>query len=473
MNDQDALLDRSPEAAARTLALALLDDAAAAAGHLRSDTDVDALHDFRVALRRLRSLLRSYRSLLLDSVSKKQARALRDLAGSTGGARDAEVQLEWLTVQHEQLKPGARKAWSWLMERLESRRDAAYSAVRGDVPARFSELETRLRSGLSRYSATVSPATSRAIFARAVGKQVRRTGRELVAALGAVRAASEVEAAHHARIQGKRLRYLIEPLENTTMQPAAERLVGSIKAMQDVLGRLHDMHVLAAEIAASLVEVAAERARTLHEALYSGDPAPPGRDLRSGIMAIDRLVRDRVEELFQELRAGWGGARLAPFSEEVEALAEALCRHGSRAQRRRFLLASLPALEARPLEVAQGWIPGLRLQERLKRAVSGGEERYYLVKNGSERELEEEASRAVFERLWSLTEGRQVLKRTYRIEDGERVWEVDDFLDRDLVLAGTELHGPTEQVELPDWLRPLVVREVTGEDQYLDESLAR
>ena len=40
-------------------------------------------------------------------------------------------------------------------------------------------------------------------------------------------------------------------------------------------------------------------------------------------------------------------------------------------------------------------------------------------------------------------------------------------------MAETELHGLMEQVELPDWLRPHVVREVTGEDQYLDESLAR
>jgi CYTH domain-containing protein len=79
----------------------------------------------------------------------------------------------------------------------------------------------------------------------------------------------------------------------------------------------------------------------------------------------------------------------------------------------------------------------------------------------------------VFEQLWSLTEGRQVLKRSYRIAEGDRVWEVDDFFDRDLVIAEAELPGSLEQVELPDWLRPHVVREVTGEDPYLDEGLAR
>ena len=326
---EDALLDRSPEAAVRILALALLDDAAAAAGNLRSDKEVEALHDFRVALRRLRTLFKAYRGLLLDSVPKKQMRALRDLAGSTGGARDAEVQLEWLAAQRERLEPVAWEAWSWLVERLESRRDAAYASVRGDVLARFTELEARLRGSLPRYSATVIPDKERVLFAGAVGNEVRRTGRDLVAALEAVRAPGDVEEAHHARIQGKRLRYLIEPLLDTGLHQQAKPVVGSIKALQDVLGKLHDMHVLAAETAASLLEAAAERARTLLESLYSTVPAPLGKDHRAGIMAIDRLVHARVEELYQELRAGWGGARLAALSEEVEALAGALCRRCS------------------------------------------------------------------------------------------------------------------------------------------------
>ena len=329
MHDPDALLDRPPEAAVRTLALRLLDDAAAAAGQLGAEGDGEALHDFRVALRRLRTLFRSYRGLFLDSVSKKRMRALRDLAGSTGGARDAEVQLEWLTAARERLEPAARDACSGLMERLESRRDAAYAALRGDVLDRFRRLAARLRDGLSHYSAAVAPDTARVMFAAAVGEEVRRTGRELVAALGAVRSARDVEEAHEARIRGKRLRYLVEPLRDTPLAQPAERLVGTIKALQDVLGNLHDMHVLAAEIATSLVEAAAERARSLHESLYSPDAAATVADPSAGIMALDRLVRDRVDELFQELRAGWEGAQLASFAGEVEALADALCRHGN------------------------------------------------------------------------------------------------------------------------------------------------
>ena len=474
MKDKDALLARSAESAIRTLAHPFLDEASVAASLLESDTDAGALHDFRVALRRLRTLLKAYRGLLVDSVSKKQARALRDLARSTGAARDAEVQLEWLAAQREELKPAARRACSWMEERLEERRQAAYSAVRGDVLQRFSKLERNLRRGLAR---TEAPDSARATFALVAADMLRSTGTELVTALEAVRASTDVEEAHRARILAKRFRYLLEPLKNTSLERPVGRLVSSAKVLQEVLGNLHDMHVLAREIATSLVESAAERARSLHEALYATDAASPGRDLRSGLLEIDRLVRDRVEALFQELRALWPAEQLEMFSAEVEALAVALRRHGGGEPRirRKFLLGSLPAIEAAPMDITQGWIPGKTLQLSFERVVSGGEERFYrTVGNGSgasRMELEAE-NREVFERLWPLTEGRQVRKRRYRIAEGDRVWEVDEFLDRELVIAEIALHGSHEEMELPDWLGPHVLREITGEDRYVDENLA-
>lgn len=470
--DRDALLDRPPEAAVRTLALAALDDAEVAARRLEKHTRAAALHDFRVALRRLRTLFKSYRGLLADSVSRKQARALRALASRTGGARDAEVQLEALTALRAELEPGAAEAWSWIVERLEARRESAHADLRGDVLERFDALATRLRVRLSRYRASVAQDAARATFALAASETVRRAGAELCDALRTTCASSDFEQAHRTRIRAKRLRYLVEPLRGTALEEAAAPLVVSLRALQDLLGGLNDLHVLAGELSATLVQAASERARALHEALYSAAVVPVAGDPTSGILAIDRLVRDRIEARFRELRARWGGD-LAPFSAAVETFAAALSGHVQRVQRRRFLLAALPAAEGVPLEITQGWIPGVRRQERLKRVVSGGEERFYLVKGGSEREVEEETGRVVFERLWTLTEGRQVLKRRYRIAEGERIWEVDDFLERGLVIAESELAGTPGPVELPPWLRPLVVHEVTGEDRYLDENLAQ
>ncbi|MEE8572027.1 MAG: adenylate cyclase, partial [Gemmatimonadota bacterium] len=88
-------------------------------------------------------------------------------------------------------------------------------------------------------------------------------------------------------------------------------------------------------------------------------------------------------------------------------------------------------------------------------------------------ELQEDTDRKTFEVLWPLTWGRRVTKHRYRVPEGGLVWEVDEFTDRDLVLAEVEL--PSEDVEpkLPDWITPYVVREVTDESEYLNINLAR
>jgi len=88
-------------------------------------------------------------------------------------------------------------------------------------------------------------------------------------------------------------------------------------------------------------------------------------------------------------------------------------------------------------------------------------------------EIEEETTREVFEQLWPLTEGRRVCKRRHYVPDGDLIWELDEFLDRELVLAEVELPSVGFEVEPPGWLQPVLLREVTGEPDYLNVNLAR
>lgn len=147
---------------------------------------------------------------------------------------------------------------------------------------------------------------------------------------------------------------------------------------------------------------------------------------------------------------------------------------------RKFLLSALPRTPepTEVLEIDQGYLPGVRLVERLRRQRDrGGHTRYYRtvkVGIGVERmELEEETDARTFEHLWLLTEGRRLRKRRYVIPDAGRYWEVDEFLDRDLVLAELEIPNAATQIEIPDWLAPVLIREITSERQYTNRSLAR
>ncbi|NNK48458.1 MAG: adenylate cyclase, partial [Gemmatimonadetes bacterium] len=88
-------------------------------------------------------------------------------------------------------------------------------------------------------------------------------------------------------------------------------------------------------------------------------------------------------------------------------------------------------------------------------------------------ELQEDTDRATFEVLWPLTRGRRVIKRRYRVPEGGLTWEVDEFTDRDLVLAEIELPSEEMKPKLPEWIAPYVVREVTGESEYVNVNLAR
>jgi CYTH domain-containing protein len=147
---------------------------------------------------------------------------------------------------------------------------------------------------------------------------------------------------------------------------------------------------------------------------------------------------------------------------------------------RKFLLNALPRMPepVDVLEIDQGYLPGVRFVERLRRQRDrGGNMKHYrTVKIGvgvQRMELEEETDPKTFEHLWLLTDGRRLRKRRYIIPEGDRYWEVDEFLDRDLVLAEMEIPTVDTEITVPEWLRPVLVRDVTGERKYTNRSLAR
>ena len=88
-------------------------------------------------------------------------------------------------------------------------------------------------------------------------------------------------------------------------------------------------------------------------------------------------------------------------------------------------------------------------------------------------ELEEDTDLDTFTVLWGLTRGRRVSKTRYTVTVGAFAWEIDDFADRNLVLAEIELPAADTAVVIPDWLEPYLVREVTDEGHYTNWKLAK
>lgn len=147
---------------------------------------------------------------------------------------------------------------------------------------------------------------------------------------------------------------------------------------------------------------------------------------------------------------------------------------------RKYLLRALPerVASATSLEIDQGYLPGIKINERIRRTRGADGVKYYRTMkfgSGMDRlELEDETTEEFFLATWPLTRGARVWKRRYLVPDGDVVWEIDEFLDRpDMWLAEVELEHVEQAVSVPEWLAPAIVREVTFERGYSNRALAR
>ena len=95
-----------------------MEEARAASVRLKDPEDGEALHDFRVALRRLRSWLGSFRPQLDDTLRGRYRRQLREVVAQTGEARDLEVMRALVQEEAKGLPPRHRRAAEWLLERV-------------------------------------------------------------------------------------------------------------------------------------------------------------------------------------------------------------------------------------------------------------------------------------------------------------------------------------------------------------------
>lgn len=250
------LLDQSASVGARAVVLAMLAEAVDAAVRAGDASDDEALHDFRVALRRLRSTLRAWRPTLGSSLRDRDLRRVRDAARATNAARDAEVLGGWVSEAQEHLAEAHRKAADWLAARLERRRRHVLGrGVAGSVKEFL-----RRAPRLARRLAAEDPAVASEPFGLSLAALLRTQAEALTGALARASSPPDAARAHQARIEGKRLRYLLEPLHETPGLEARSA-VKALKRMQDALGALNDARVAGAELARTRVEAAAERVR--------------------------------------------------------------------------------------------------------------------------------------------------------------------------------------------------------------------
>lgn len=150
----------------------------------------------------------------------------------------------------------------------------------------------------------------------------------------------------------------------------------------------------------------------------------------------------------------------------------------------KLLLADLPPLPpgSPAVEIEQGYLDDPEFGHlRLRRVTHADGTRTFELNTKSvegpslamRRERQRPMDEAEFDALWPATAGRRLRKCRTRVTDTATgvVWEIDAFLDRELVLAEAEFFAVAPTI--PPWLAPLVVRDVTEEPAFLNINLAR
>ncbi len=297
------LLPRDAGEAVRLIALDLLSQAREAAPRTLDPEDTEGLHDFRVAIRRLRSTLSAWKGLLRGVVKKRDRRTLAGYQKRTGSSRDAEVALEWLEEQVDGLEPEHRPGSEWVRARLRSDLRAQSGDENRAVCNEFTEWAGAFESRLADRgpAAAVGPS-----YPHALSERLDLVAHRLDACIGGIGDDRE-RGPHRVRIAGKRLRYLVEPVRAEC--EVAVSLVDRCKRLQDVLGTLNDANVLDDLLRGWRDEVQESTA---------GEP---------GVLELCRLNAVRAEASYRLFRIDWlEGGGMRTLLDEAAALARQL--HG-------------------------------------------------------------------------------------------------------------------------------------------------
>lgn len=227
----------------------------------------EGVHQMRVALRRLRSALVTFRPMLDRQVTEPLREEMAWLAGELGAARDCHVMKERLdalvAAEPEELLVGP------VQQRLDEalvRAEEAATAQLDEVlrSARYDELMSTLD-----VIALLPPwaADSRAAGGKQLRRWVRRDFervREAVALAGAATTSAERdECLHEVRKSAKRARYAGESLE-PRYGAQARRFAEAMEELQTILGDQHD-----AVLALDRIRQAAEEAHSQGQSAFS------------------------------------------------------------------------------------------------------------------------------------------------------------------------------------------------------------
>ncbi len=246
--------------------------------------DEEAIHEMRVAGRRLRVAVPLLAKRPEGRRVKRALRVLRDLTRAAGASRDLDVSLDLLNAHLRE-----QGVLSGETITLRRRLRAARTRSRARMAEALMDLEiARLRRDLRRVQARKADGLFTILGRMRATRD--EEGQALLAGFEGLGDRYDPVALHALRRQARRLRYTAE-VHDALMRDEPSEAPGLFKSLQEQIGALHDVHVLAhwllaqgkaaaergqtalAAAAGALQGTFEERARELHRKLLETGPA--------------------------------------------------------------------------------------------------------------------------------------------------------------------------------------------------------
>ncbi|UCF68425.1 MAG: CHAD domain-containing protein [Acidobacteriota bacterium] len=277
--------DQSSDEAMKAMHRELLDIMLANEDGVRRDLDVEFLHDFRVAGRRIRSALTQVPGVFPDVPATAFKDGLAWLARFTGPLRDLDVYLLELPSYRSSLLPEDREALDPFERFLRQRRERALrSVIEALDTTRYGKLISDWRAFLDgELPADGSGLNATRPIGEIAAERITRRFRKAVKRGRAIDDGTPANVFHRLRIDCKKLRYLMEFFRSLYRVEAINPLIRELKRFQDNLGLFNDYEVQQHALRRFAREMSDERG------------APVGTLLALGQL-IDKLRERQLEQ---------------------------------------------------------------------------------------------------------------------------------------------------------------------------------
>lgn len=238
------LLDDEPaETAVARMAVTMLELARHQEEGIVEDTDTEFVHQYRVNIRKTRSLISLFRKCLSGERYRVLKGELKQVGSRTNDLRDLDVFLLDHDYYRDMLPQNLHAGFERLFRIVKRRRKSACSSVTRTLQSESYQQQFDLILGTLRQPPDLSSSRSRMPIKQLTSRKILSQYNRICSDSAAINDETPDEAVHDLRIECKKLRYLLELFGELFAKDRVKALIKHLKGLQDNLGRFNDYSV--------------------------------------------------------------------------------------------------------------------------------------------------------------------------------------------------------------------------------------